>query len=228
MLSACSVFAISAQEPVSITFTVLPVKKKQDMRPITMKEFFIQYCTKVAQGVPQVYTQIPLRISGIDREDKLYGALQKCVYLGFIPNSTVSYKWTSTVSPKFINLLIDKNLEIDPDLPEEKQTITRADLSRIMDMLPNYQMLMSIGALSRWGANFNYHSPLIKAQGFGVLTQIYNSFKSDYWSGDEVEDDNLLQGAIRGMTESVGDIHTEYFPPADAQQFNDQLNGSFE
>lgn len=30
------------------------------------------------------------------------------------------------------------------------------------------------------------------------------------------------------MTDSLGDIHTEYFPPTQAQQFNDQLNGNFE
>ncbi len=30
------------------------------------------------------------------------------------------------------------------------------------------------------------------------------------------------------MTDSLGDIHTEYFPPTQAQQFSDQLNGNFE
>lgn len=30
------------------------------------------------------------------------------------------------------------------------------------------------------------------------------------------------------MSDSLEDIHTEYFPPVEAQQFSDQLNGSFE
>ncbi len=30
------------------------------------------------------------------------------------------------------------------------------------------------------------------------------------------------------MSNSIGDIHTQYFPPTDAQQFNDSLNGTFE
>lgn len=58
-------------------------------------------------------------------------------------------------------------------------------------------MLMNVGAKSRWGSNPNYLSPVIRAEGFGILSQVYQSFKSDYWSGDEVTDNVLMQGAIK-------------------------------
>lgn len=119
------------------------------------------------------------------------------MYLGFIPNSTVSYKWGSSVSPKFINILISKNIQIDPDINEDNTTITRKDLNNLINSLPNYQMLMNVGAKSRWGSNPNYLSPVIRAEGFGILSQVYQSFKSDYWSGDEVTDNVLMQGAIK-------------------------------
>ena len=214
---------------ISPTITVTAdVVKKQDMRPVSLKEFFTQYCTTVGYGIPQVYGQIQLRIPGVERNDKLYSALQKCAYLGFIPNSTITYKWNNSVAPKFINILVSKNLKLDPHLNEDKQTITRTDLARLLGMIPNYQMLMNLGDISQWGRNTSYNSPLIKADGFSTLSQIYQTFKSEFWSGDEVGDTVLMQGAMKGMADSVGDIHTEYFAPVEATQFNDQLNGSFE
>lgn len=222
-------YAAAADLIVSPIITVVPsAVKKQDMRPVSLKDFFTQYCTAVGYGIPQVYGQIALRIPGVDRGDKLYGALQKCAYLGFIPNSTITYNWNSPVSPRFIDVLVSKNLKIDPQLNEDNETITRVDLLKVMGMLPNYQMLMNLGSMTQWGRNQNYQSPLITAQGFETLTQIYQTFKSDFWSGDEIGDTVLLQWAMKGMADSVGDIHTEYFPPAEASQFNDQLNGSFE
>ncbi|MBP6911182.1 hypothetical protein KBC03_06415 [Patescibacteria group bacterium] len=67
---------------INFTVTATPRKaKKQDPRPVSVKEFFTQYCNKVGGGVPEVFRQIPLRIPAVDRNDPLYTALQKCVYL---------------------------------------------------------------------------------------------------------------------------------------------------
>lgn len=214
--------------PVITVTSTKPAVKKQDMRPVTFKEFFMQYCNRVGYGVPQIYTQLTLKMTGIARGDQVYSAMQKCVYLGFVSNTTTSYKWNSPVTPKFINILISQNMHTDADLNEDSLTITRADLAKVINTLPNYQMLMSIGTQTNRGAKRNYQSPLINADGFDTLTQIYQLFKSDYRSGDKASDSVLVQGAIKGMTDSVGDIHTEYFPPAEASQFNDTLNGSFE
>lgn len=40
-------------------------------------------------------------------------------------------------------------------------------------------------------------------------------------------DTTLLNGAVAGMTNSIGDPFTDYFAPVDAKQFNQMLSGSF-
>lgn len=129
---------------------------------------------------------------------------------------------------RFVNLFVSKTLHIDPDVNEDNEKLMRADLAKLINGLPNYSMLMNIGSQSKRGLNRNYNSQLITADGFGVLTEIYQSLKSDYRTGDKVTDQTLLQGAIKGMSNAVEDIHTEYFPPTESQEFSDQLNGSFE
>ena len=212
-----------------VEITVTPIiQKKIDPRPVMMKEFFTQFCNEVGYGIPEVFRQIPLRIPGVNRDDTLYGALQKCVYLGFLPNSSVSYKWTQPVTTRFVNVFVSKHLKIDPEVNEDEQYLNRVDFIELIDALPNYKMLMAIGDAASRGLNGNYVSPIIRAQGFDTLSQIYQMLKTDYRDGEKVGDTKLIDGAIKGMSESVGDIHTQYFPPTEAQEFNDQLNGSFE
>lgn len=45
---------------------------------------------------------------------------------------------------------------------------------------------------------------------------------------DNIEPEKLTQGAIRGAVRSLGDPYTEYLPPKEAQQFIDNVRGSFE
>lgn len=192
--------AFAAQE-VDITITpisnfVAPEAKK-DPRPVTMKEFFTQYCNAVGYGIPEVFRQIPLRMPGVKREDTLYNALQKCVYLGFVANSAVNYKWTAPVTARFVNIFVSKTLKMDPDVNEDEINLNRVDFDNLIDSVPNYKMLMSVANLTSWGADANYRSDLIRAQGFDVLSQIYQSLKADYWNEEKVRDQDLINGAIK-------------------------------
>lgn len=123
---------------------------KEDKRPVSMREFFTEFCEEVGYGVPEVSLQIDLRIPGVERQDVLYSALQKCVYLGFIPNSRVNYRWDATITPKFINIFVSKYLHIDPDVNEDENVVTRTQLRNMMRSIPNYKMLMSLGEVSSW------------------------------------------------------------------------------
>jgi len=38
----------------------------------------------------------------------------------------------------------------------------------------------------------------------------------------------MIQGAIIGMTDSIGDKHTSYFPPIESQSFSDDIHGQVE
>ena len=224
---------MSAQEipGVTITITDTPVvaaPQQKELPYVPMREFFTKFCNTVGYGIPDVYKQIPLKLLSVKRAEPLYPALQKCVYLGFLSNGPIRYQWDRPVGTKFVNLFLSKAMKMNPDFNEDNIDLTREDYKRLIGALPNYQMLISLAEESMRGANSNYFSSLIRAAGFDNLSSIYRSMKSDYRSGSAVEDDVLVRGAIKGMTDAVGDMYTVYFPPAEAQQFNEQLQGSFE
>lgn|GEM_PF-7049931 len=148
IISAGFVSAVEVESTVpGMTFTV--VEKKKDTRPIPMKEFFTQYCNTVGVGVPEVFRQIPLRIPGVKREDRLYSALQKCVYLGFMPNSAVTYQRNAPVTARFVNVFVSRTMKIDPNVNEDDDYLTRDAFVTLIDSLPTYQMLLSIGNQTR-------------------------------------------------------------------------------
>lgn len=45
---------------------------------------------------------------------------------------------------------------------------------------------------------------------------------------EKVSDQARVYGAISGMTESLGDPYTTFFPPAESKSFNDEIAGNFE
>lgn len=61
-------------------------------------------------------------------------------------------------------------------------------------------------------------------QAWNILQQ---NFVQTHASGTIPTDQKKIFGAIAGLTASYGDPYTVFFPPADAQVFNDDVNGSF-
>ena len=53
------------------------------------------------------------------------------------------------------------------------------------------------------------------------------NFVETHASSSIPTDQQKLYGAIAGLTDSYGDPYTTFFPPVEAQQFNDNINGSF-
>ena len=45
---------------------------------------------------------------------------------------------------------------------------------------------------------------------------------------EEVDSDDLINGALKGMTEAIGDPYSNYFPEEEAKEFDDSISGSFE
>jgi carboxyl-terminal processing protease len=51
--------------------------------------------------------------------------------------------------------------------------------------------------------------------------------KSEHLKGAEAKDQDLLYGAIRGLTNSLGDSHTIFLPPEDSKKFEEDVTGNF-
>lgn len=55
---------------------------------------------------------------------------------------------------------------------------------------------------------------------------VYNTLMTQYYQ--EVDGEKLMEGALSGMTEAVGDPYTEYLMGTDSAQLNESIDATFE
>ncbi len=67
-----------------------------------------------------------------------------------------------------------------------------------------------------------------KPTDFGLIKEAWDILHQQYVGRDQLDDQALIYGAIDGMTTAVGDTgHTDFMTPAERQQRNDALSGSY-
>jgi len=62
---------------------------------------------------------------------------------------------------------------------------------------------------------------------FGVFWQAWSKIKENYLRNSELEEKEMMYGAIQGLAENIGDPYTTFFSPLDAQKFEEDINGEF-
>ncbi len=62
---------------------------------------------------------------------------------------------------------------------------------------------------------------------FSTFWQAWKLIKQEYLKGEAVKEKELMYGAIDGIVRSLGDPNTNFFPPAEAKQFEETVKGSF-
>jgi len=62
---------------------------------------------------------------------------------------------------------------------------------------------------------------------FDPVYQIYQDIKGHFYRPEEIDDQQVLYGAMKGIVEQLGDPYSEFFTPEDKQAFDDSLNGEF-
>lgn len=62
---------------------------------------------------------------------------------------------------------------------------------------------------------------------FGAFWDVWNILNEKY-VGTSTDDQARVWGAIKGMTESLGDPYTVFFPPVEAEIFQTEISGNFE
>lgn len=60
----------------------------------------------------------------------------------------------------------------------------------------------------------------------GTIDELYRILNEDYYG--DVDEQELIQGALQGMTDAVDDPHTEYLDSVESSDLDDQISGSFE
>ena len=62
---------------------------------------------------------------------------------------------------------------------------------------------------------------------FNLFWEVWNKLKTEHIKGGEISDQDLLYGAIKGLTGALGDPNTVFFTPDDSKRFHEDISGNF-
>ena len=60
---------------------------------------------------------------------------------------------------------------------------------------------------------------------YGILDEVTNILNKEYYK--DIDQDKLIDGAVSGLVDSIGDKHTSYFTPKEAKEFKESLSDSY-
>lgn len=73
-----------------------------------------------------------------------------------------------------------------------------------------------------------YHVPQPGTIDFSLFWDAYGKLKKNFIDPSKIVDEQVIYGAIQGMTKSLEDPYTSFFDPEQARRFQQDLSGSFE
>lgn len=62
---------------------------------------------------------------------------------------------------------------------------------------------------------------------FSIFWEAWDELKQKHPNFDDADKSNLVYGAIKGLTQALGDPNTLFYTPADADRFNEDIRGKF-
>lgn len=78
------------------------------------------------------------------------------------------------------------------------------------------------------GEVVNTVKPIEKADvDFATFWEVWSLLETTYLEPEKLDNEDMVHGAISGMTRALGDPYTTYLPPADNQRNGEDLAGSF-
>ncbi len=70
--------------------------------------------------------------------------------------------------------------------------------------------------------------PTFSPVDFNLFWDVWSRLETKYVDNSKLDRQKLVYGAIQGLVKAVGDPHTEFMPPVEAQQFQQDIKGSFD
>lgn len=120
----------------------------------------------------------------------------------------------------------------------------KIDRKKINKFLSVLIVLLVLGASFFAGSIYGYQNrpgikkiahitgkePILKFQNidFNLFWDVWSLLEDKYVDNSKLDRQKLIYGAIAGMVHAVGDPHTEFLPPAEAEQFHQDIKGSFD
>lgn len=94
-------------------------------------------------------------------------------------------------------------------------------------------VVLSLMLLSGWaGFNFGQKTNIPytgkQERDLSLFWKVWDKLYDSYLIKDQLQPEVMIFGAIKGMTQALGDPYTVFLPPADNKESKEQLDGAFE
>lgn len=186
---------------------MLTISISKAERFLNFGEFFTIYFNTIWSNIPKSYKYIKLNFKNIAHTWKVYDALQKWVYMDYLPNQNIDLNLSKKITQKQVSMLIKSNLEIDIQYLSWQVTP-----DRLWNILLELQ-------------NQNFQNISTQDE---IMNHVYNTLESNYFYKDALKDDIMSYWAIKWMVKSLEDPYTEFFTPDEAKEFNEDINWEFQ
>jgi len=200
--------------------TIASIQKSE---AITFGDALVIYMDTIGRNLPQSWMYISVKYTSVGRSSPLYKALQKWIMMWLIDNKSVRVNRNTPMTEWQFASLIQSHTAIDLK-PEQKARLSKDQLITRLDQLPDYFQIAS----DKIYGNINKKRPITDISNFGILNDAYIKLTQEYINWISLSPESMIQGAIIGMTDSIGDKHTSYFPPIESQSFSDDIHGQVE
>jgi carboxyl-terminal processing protease len=97
-------------------------------------------------------------------------------------------------------------------------------MERVIPHTPFEQTIPASSALSRV---MNVDAPSNQTADFDQFWEVWKLLERDYLDSKDMNPQDMVDGAISGMTSAVGDPYTMYLPPEDLKRSAEDLAGAF-
>ena len=107
---------------------------------------------------------------------------------------------------------------------QEKTGITIMIVSLLIGSLGGWVLRGSTNPQPNWQGN----SESLTEVNLDQFWDVWGRIEGTYFDHNELTEDQLVFGAIDGLVDSLGDPHSDYLSPEEAEQFTSGINGAFE
>ncbi|MDD2516187.1 MAG: S41 family peptidase [Candidatus Gracilibacteria bacterium] len=219
-LSVFLVFFVFFQ---SINFSFGEEQNSYKDYTLNMGDFFVMYFDLFSQNVDDNYKKIELKMSGVEKGGSLYGALQKGVFLGKIKNVKGYVDFSKKVKEEQLYAIIKNAYKLEIPYKKGKELT----FSKVTDSIKVINS--KIENENKINLILNSQKPEIEGtNNFFILNDVYYKLKNYHYNSANFSENELIDGAIKGMTEATKDKYTTYFPPVDSKSFQDSLKEDYE
>ena len=202
-----------------------------ESQTIDRSDAFIFFADHYKKSVPESFQFIDLKYDNISELSELWDALQVLVYLDKIknvqtdlyPSRKMDVYTFEKLAEKIIGIKISNKIS---DSEKKSQYITNDNLlsiSKIIEDAPKNWEKISVQiqapSQSQKGSLGNKED---------ILVDVYNTLSQQHYDHDNFEENQLINGAIKGLTDGTEDKYTTYFPPVESNGFFDGLDGEYE